>query len=199
MRIVSLLSSATAILFAIGTGDDVLAISHECDYPREATHLPRATRSLIDSSRPSLDIDEQVKRRLELGEALYELDRELIRSLKPDLIVTQAQCDVCAIKYQDVLDFVAAEPGLKSAKVLALNPRTLMQIFEDVLLVGQAAGRLEAAIAFKNRLLYRYERTLKTANAEWPRTTARPRVAILEWTEPLMGAGNWTPELVEAA
>src|SRR5947208_13081361 len=112
MRIVSLLSSATEILFGIGAGEDVVAISHECDYPPEATKLPRATRSLINSSRPSLDIDEQVKRRLESGEALYELDRKLIRLLEPKLIVTQAQCDVCAIKYQDVLDFVAAEPAL---------------------------------------------------------------------------------------
>ena len=90
MRIVSLLSSATEILFAIGASGDVMAVSHECDYPPEATKLPRATRSLIDSSQASGAIDEQVKRRLEAGEALYEIDRELIRQLAPDLIVTQA-------------------------------------------------------------------------------------------------------------
>src|SRR6478672_11477580 len=128
MRIVSLLSSATEILFGIGAGNDVVAISHECDYPPEATKLPRATRSLIDSSRPSSDIDEQVKRRLSSGDALYEIDRDLIRRLEPGLIVTQAQCDVCAVKYQDVLDFVAGEPALKMSKVVALNPRGLGDI-----------------------------------------------------------------------
>src|SRR6187455_968078 len=98
MRIVSLISSATEILFGIGAGYDVVAISHECDYPPEATHLPRATRSRIDSSLPSAEIDAQVKQLLEAGEALYEIDRDLIRDLKPDLIVTQAQCDVCAVR-----------------------------------------------------------------------------------------------------
>src|SRR4051794_28529656 len=97
----------TEILFAIGAGEAGAAISHECDYPPEALKLPRATRSLVDSSRPSQEIDEQVKRLMAAGEALYEIDRDLIRRLKPDLIVTQAQCDVCAVRYQDVVDFVA--------------------------------------------------------------------------------------------
>jgi iron complex transport system substrate-binding protein len=196
MRIVSLLSSATEILFCIGAGGDVVARSHECDYPPEAMHLPRATRSLIDSSRPSQEIDEQVKRRLENGEALYAMDRELICGLEPDLIVTQAQCDVCAVKYQDVLDFVATEPTLARSEVLALNPQRLMQVLEDVVRVGKAAGRAAAAGAFKSELLRRYERV---AHAVAQSGGTRPRVAILEWTEPLMGAGNWTPELVEAA
>jgi iron complex transport system substrate-binding protein len=199
VRIVSLLSSATEILFGIGAGGEVVAISHECDYPSEARHLPRATRSLIDSSRPSQEIDEQVKRRIENGEALYELDRDLIRGLKPDLIVTQAQCDVCAVRYQDVIDFVAAEPALAATKVLALNPRHLMQIFEDVLRVGDAAGRNDAAIRFKNQLMRRFEQVVKAGVPVWPPQTERPRVAVLEWTDPLMGAGNWTPELVQAA
>jgi len=199
MRIVSLLSSATEILFAIGAGEDVVAISHECDYPPQATKLPRATRSLVDSSRPSQEIDEQVKRLMEAGEPLYEIDRELIRRLGPDLIVTQAQCDVCAVRYQDVVDFVAAESALAATKIVALNPRYLMQIFEDVLYVGEAAGRLGAAVQFKNQLLRRYEQVIKTSARDWPQRGERPRVAVLEWTEPLMGAGNWTPELVGAA
>jgi iron complex transport system substrate-binding protein len=199
MRIVSLISSATEILFAIGAGPDVVAISHECDYPVEATHLPRATRSLIDSSRPSQEIDDQVKERLEAGDSLYEIDRDLIRELQPDLIVTQAQCDVCAVRYQDVVDFVAAERALAATNVAALNPRTLKQIFEDVVLVGQAAGRLDAAVRFKSQLLQRYEQVVKTSSKSELQLNGRPRVAVLEWTEPLMGAGNWTPELVEAA
>jgi iron complex transport system substrate-binding protein len=199
LRIVSLLSSATESLFAIGAGDEVLAVSHECDYPPPATKLPRATRARIDSSRPSNDIDQQVKQLLESGEPLYELDRNLIRDLKPDLIVTQAQCDVCAVRYQDVIDFVAAEKALAATKVVALNPQYLMHILEDVLRVGQAVGRGEAALQFKNQLLRRQELVLKTVSDPPQKPEDRPRVAILEWTEPLMGAGNWTPELVEAA
>jgi iron complex transport system substrate-binding protein len=194
-----LLSSATEILFAIGAAADVVAISHECDYPPAATHLPRATRSLIDSSRPSQEIDDQVKERLAAGDSLYEIDRDLIRELKPDLIVTQAQCDVCAVRYQDVVDFVAAERALAATKVVALNPRSLMQIFDDVLLVGEAAGRRDAAVRFKTQLLQRYDQVVKTSSQNESQPSERPRVAVLEWTEPLMGAGNWTPELVEAA
>jgi iron complex transport system substrate-binding protein len=199
LRIVSLLSSATEILFAIGVGPDVVAISHECDYPPAATHLPRATRSLVDSSRPSQEIDDQVKQRLAAGDLLYEIDRDLIRELKPDLIVTQAQCDVCAVRYQDVVDFVAAERALATTKIVSLNPRHLSQIFEDVLLVGQAAGRVDAAVRFKSQLLQRYDQVVKTSSKSELLRNGRPRVAVLEWTEPLMGAGNWTPELVEAA
>src|SRR5437868_8405296 len=196
MRIVSLLSSATEILFGIGAGEDVAAISHECDYPPKATKLPRSTRSLIDSSQPSSDIDDQVKRRLASGDALYEIDRDLIRNLKPDLIVTQAQCDVCAVKYQDVLDFVAAEPAMIKTKVLALNPRRLSDILDAVLRVGEATNRLAAARQYKEALWQRCARVKDTIRGAGP---LQPRVAILEWTEPLMGAGNWTPELVEAA
>jgi iron complex transport system substrate-binding protein len=199
MRIVSLLSSATEILFAIGAGNDVVAISHECDYPAAATRLPRATRSIVDSSRPSREIDDQVKRLMAAGEPLYEIDRELIRDLRSDLILTQAQCDVCAVRFQDVVDFVAAEPALAKTRVLALNPQYLMQILEDVLRIGEAAGRWEAAKTFKNQLLRRYERVLKTSVPHWPPQEDRPRVIVVEWTEPLMAAGNWTPELVAAA
>jgi iron complex transport system substrate-binding protein len=199
LRIVSLLSSATEILFAIGAGPDVVAISHECDYPPAVTHLPRATRSLIDSSRPSQEIDDQVKRLMEAGDSLYEIDRDLIRELKPDLIVTQAQCDVCAIRYQDVIDFVAAERTLAVTKVVALNPQRLMEILEDVLLVGQAADRLDAAVQFKIRLLQRLDQVVGINSQPGASRIELPRVAILEWTNPLMGAGNWTPELVDAA
>src|SRR5436190_22057627 len=100
MRIASLLSAATETLFALGLGEQVVAISHECDYPPEALPLPRVTRSLVDSSRSSGDIDQQVKQRLAAGDALYEIDRGLIRQLAPDLIITQAQCEVCAVRYQ---------------------------------------------------------------------------------------------------
>jgi iron complex transport system substrate-binding protein len=198
MRIVSLLSSATEILFALGLGDQVVAISHECDYPPEATKLPRATRSLVDSSQPSQAIDEQVKRLMAEGAALYDIDRELIRDLRPDLIVTQAQCDVCAVRYQDVVDFVAAERALATTQIVALNPLSLDHVFRDVLRVGRAAGvETEAIDAYFDSLLKRRLRVHLGTRAF--SDTERPRVVIIEWTEPLMTAGNWTPELVREA
>jgi iron complex transport system substrate-binding protein len=224
VRIVSLLSSATEILFAIGAGPAVLAISHECDYPPEATHLPRATRSLIDSSQPSAAIDAQVKQRLELGDALYEIDRDLIRDLKPDLIVTQAQCDVCAVRYQDVVDFVAAERVLRSTRILALNPQSLSDVIQDILSIGASAGALDSARRFADSLATRIDRvktptrsssegppshppTLKPSNLPNPTPTrsvsegpaSRPRVVCIERVDPLMTAGNWTPELIYLA
>ena len=199
MRIVSLLSSATEILFAIGVGDQVVAVSHECDYPPAATKLPRATRSRIDSSRPSQEIDAQVKRLTESGGALYDIDRPLISALAPDLIVTQAQCDVCAVRYQDVMDFVATDSALARTKVLALNPQYLMNIYEDVLRVGQAVECWNAAVQFKNQLMRRHTQVLKAIGADWENRADRPRVVVIEWTDPLMTAGNWTPELVRTA
>jgi iron complex transport system substrate-binding protein len=199
VRIVSLLSSATEMLFALGLGEQVVAISHECDYPPEATRLPRATRSRIDSSRPSHEIDAQVKRLLEAGEPLYEIDRELIRKLAPDLIVTQAQCDVCAVRYQDVIDFVAAEPALAETNVLALNPQSLTDILGDVERVGAAAGAAEVAREYVQWLRTRIDKTSAGDGSRSVPATVRPRVVCLEWLGPLMTAGNWTPEVIELA
>jgi iron complex transport system substrate-binding protein len=220
VRIVSLLSSATEILFAIGIGEQVVAISHECDYPAAATSLPRATRSRIDSSRPSSAIDMQVKQLLEAGEPLYEIDRGLIRELAPDLIVTQAQCDVCAVRYQDVVDFVAGERALAWTKVLALNPQSLADVLVDLERVGAAAGAAAAAREYVRTL----DRRIRRIDAKWhgtskgqgvdcesrlcdveqssPQSTLDPvraSVVCLEWLGPLMAAGNWTPELIELA
>lgn len=202
MRIVSLLSSATEILFALGLGDEVVAISHECDYPAAAMKLPRATRSLVDSSQSSERIDQQVKALCQAGAALYEIDHELIRGLAPDLIVTQAQCDVCAVRYQDVIDFVTAEPTLRRTRVVALNPSSLQDILQDILRVGEAARALEAAQRYVCKLQMRVERVGKVAGtlpAPPCGDTLRPSVVCIEWIEPLMTAGNWTPELIELA
>src|SRR5262245_45876054 len=181
------------MLFALGLGEQVLAISHECDYPPAALHLPRATRALIDSSRSSGEIDAQVRSLTAVGAALYEIDRELLCRLAPDLVVTQAQCDVCAVRYQDVLDLVAAEPALAAARVLALNPSSLAEILADIQRVGDATGASAAARQYVAGLQQRINR------AGAPPLTPRPRVVCLEWLDPLMTAGNWTPELIERA
>jgi iron complex transport system substrate-binding protein len=197
MRIVSLLSSATEILFALGLGDQVLAVSHECDYPPAAVKLPRATRSRIDSSLPSGEIDAAVLSQVGSGSALYEIDGALIRELAPDLIVTQAQCDVCAVRYADVVNLVQSDRTLAGTQVLALNPCSLAEILSDIQRVGAAAGASAAANAFVKSLIARIER-IKAATAALS-ASERPRVVCLEWLDPLMAAGNWTPELIALA
>ena len=197
MRIVSLLSSATEMLFALGLGEQVLAVSHECDWPPPATRLPRATRSRIDSAQSSAAIDEQVKHLLARGEALYEIDEPLLRQLAPDLIVTQAQCDVCAIRLADVLRLQSDAPELEHARVLTLNPNSLADVLQDIESIGTATQR-EAAAAeliagYRQRIAAIAERTARLTAAQ------RPRVLCIEWIEPFMPAGNWTPELIAMA
>ena len=195
MRIISLLSSSTEILFGLGLGSQVVAISHECDFPPQAQHFPRATRSRIDSSRSSGQIDVQVRSLLGAGGALYEIDRELICRLAPDLIVTQSQCDVCAVRHQDVLDLVAAEPRLHGTRVLALNPMSLDDILSDIRRVADAAGASAAGERYLASLQRRIDRVIQGAKAR----DSGPRVVCLEWLEPLMTAGNWTPDLIALA
>ena len=197
MRIVSLLSSGTEILFALGLGELVLAVSHECDFPPAARELPRATRSWIDSSLPSGQIDDQVKLRLAAGQPLYDLDAELICRLAPDLVVTQAQCDVCAVRHADVVDLVRARPELRSAGVVALNPQSLDDVLADIGRIGRAAEAASAAEALIESLRRRID-CIASRTAKLPEA-ARPRVVCIEWVEPLMAAGNWTPGLIDLA
>jgi iron complex transport system substrate-binding protein len=139
-RIASLLASGTEILYALGLGDRVVAVSHECDCPVEATTKPRVTHTLVDAAASSREIDEQVRTMAAGKTALYDIDREQLAALRPDLIVTQAQCDVCAVRYEDVVCAVETLPELRGAQVVALNPRTFEEIFQDIRNVAEAAG-----------------------------------------------------------
>lgn len=198
LRIVSLLSSATEMLYSLGLGENVVAVSHECDWPPEIQGKPRATKSRIDSSRPSGEIDEQVRGKLAAGEALYEIDAELIASLRPDLIVTQAQCDVCAVRLDDVKAVIATRPELQSTRLVSLQPDRLDDIFSDILRLGAATNRSAAA----DRLVAALQARVKNVAERSTRELAphnRRRVVVIEWIEPLMLAGNWTPELVALA
>jgi iron complex transport system substrate-binding protein len=197
MRIVSLISSATEILFALGLGDQVVAVSHECDYPAPAARLPRTTRSGIDSSLPSSQIDDQVKAHLAAGNPLYAVDAELLCRLAPDLIVTQAQCDVCAVRYTDVVALAESRRELRGTKILALNPQTLDDVLADVQRVGNATQTADGANSLVNGLRRRINRVADhTAQLH---ADKRLRVVCIEWVLPLMAAGNWTPELIELA
>jgi iron complex transport system substrate-binding protein len=197
MRIVSLISAGTEMLFALGLGEQVVAVSHECDWPPECRGLPRASRSNVDSTAASGEIDRQVRSLLTAGELLYEIDRELLASLQPDLIVTQAQCDVCAVPYSDVLQAVERAPQLRDAQVIALNRCSLSDVLNDLLRIGRMTGVTDHAEEVVAGLRGRIDR-VRSATSAIPKVD-RPRTAIIEWTDPLMLAGNWVPEMVELA
>ena len=196
-RIVSLLSSATEILVAIGLMDRLVAVSHECDFPPAVTHLPRVTRSRIDSALASLDIDNRVRELSESSQPLYAIDAKQIAALRPDLIVTQSQCDVCAVSYDQVLEMVAVEPRLKGTQVLALNPIRLADVLADIARIGQATAAETEAREFIDALKHRIAAVVETTKP-LP-VTARPRTICIEWIKPIMLAANWTPEIIELA
>jgi iron complex transport system substrate-binding protein len=194
MRIVSLLPSATEILFALGCGERIVAVSHECDDPAVAGSLPRATTSRIDSRLPSGQIDELVKSLFTAGEPLYEIDGALIARLAPDLIVSQSQCDVCAVRYADVVDLVARHAELVATKVVALNPHSIADLLADIQRLGDAAGAESGAPLLVESLTARIA-VVQAATAQLePRK--RLRTLCLEWLDPPMAAGHWTPELI---
>lgn len=197
MRIASLLSSATEMVCGLGLESSLVAISHECDYPPSILDRPRVTRSLIDSALPSQAIDEAVRQRLRQGLPLYEIDEAALAELQPDLLLTQSQCDVCAIRLEDVHKFIASQPGLKNTKVIALAPQSLSEVLADIQTIGDAGGRTVEVGDYIAKLRERIERVqgrwASQANGQ------RPKVVCIEWTEPLMVAGNWTPELIRLA
>ncbi|MCE9548382.1 MAG: cobalamin-binding protein [Planctomycetia bacterium] len=197
LRIASLLSAATEILYALGLGDQVVGVSHECDYPPGVERKPRLTFSHIDSAAESGQIDEQVRQRVARGEPLYGVDEAALAQLRPDLIVTQAQCDVCAVRYEDVLATVRRIDPTGTINVVSLNPASLADVVADVARIGYAAGAGDAARQLVGRLDARINAVRQATTPLAPHE--RPRVVLIEWTEPLMVAGNWTPELAEIA
>jgi iron complex transport system substrate-binding protein len=196
-RIVSLISSATEILHLLGLGERVVGVSHECDFPPEVRAKPRLTRSLVESAATSREIDDQVHALSASQSALYTIDAEELAALAPDLIITQAQCDVCAVRYEDVVATVNSTPSLKHTQILALNPHSLADVFHDIKRIGQATAAEPAAQRALAALEARVQ-AVRTATATLSRKQI-PRTACLEWIEPPMLAANWTPELVVMA
>jgi iron complex transport system substrate-binding protein len=197
MRIVSLISAATEMLHVLGLWDQVVCVSHECDWPAECHQLPRVTRSRVNSTASSGAIDAEVKQLMSAGESLYEIAVEKMTNLRPDLIVTQSQCDVCAVKYDDVICAVRQTPQLAGSQVIPLNPRSLGEVFDDMQRIGAAAGIADRA----NDVVAKLQRRVAGIRSITAGIGAanRPRVAIIEWLEPVMLGGNWVPELVEIA
>ncbi|HEY1371973.1 MAG TPA: cobalamin-binding protein [Candidatus Binatia bacterium] len=193
MRICSLLPSATEIAFALGLGDDVVAVTHECDYPPEARKRRVVVKSAIDSTGESAAIDRTVRERVQAGRGLYALDLDGFRAARPDFIITQDLCEVCALDLNEVAR--AADTLPHRPKIVSLAPTTLGDVLDDIARVGAAAGKESAAAALVADLRARIERVRELTS----RSDTRPRVACVEWTDPIYPAGHWVPEMVEIA
>lgn len=192
MRIASLVPSATEMLFALGLGESVVAVTHECDYPREARSLPHLTRTVLPPGLDARQIDTAVKATVAEGRALYELDEERLASLAPDLIVTQAVCDVCAVSYEDVLEVAARLPSRPG--VLQQDPSTLGEMLEDVIRLGEATAMEEEAHDLRGELEGRLASVRAAVSG-----ASRPRVIALEWLDPPYVGGHWLPEMISIA
>jgi iron complex transport system substrate-binding protein len=189
MRIVSLLASGTEIVCALGAGEMLVGRSHECDNPDWVRRLPPCSEPAFDVCVSSGEIDEEVRRRLRSGEPLYHVHGELIRELRPDLLITQSHCEVCAVTPGDVQR--SCEPA---ARQLALSATSLEDIFHSILRISRELG-----LEQRGEALIRRERQRLDAVREKAAGFRRPTVIMLEWTDPVFAMGNWGPELVEIA
>jgi iron complex transport system substrate-binding protein len=192
MRIVSLVPSATEMLFALGLGDDLIAATHECDYPPAALDLPRVTRDILPRGLTAAEIDAAVKERTLRGESIYELDTEQLHELQPDLIVTQSLCAVCGISYDEVRE--VAEEIDSQPLVISLDPHTIGEVLGDARTLAQATDTKDEAVDLIRECSARIDRVRLAV-----RDAVRPRVVALEWLDPPYAAGHWIPQLIEYA
>lgn len=193
MRIVSLLPAATEMVCAVGLQDQLVGVTHECDYPAFVRDLPKVTRTLIPAEASSGDIDRLVRERLETQRALYTLDFAMLQELQPDLIVTQALCDVCAVAEDEVRAVACTLPG--APRVINLAPQSLADVFVAVRQLAAAAGAEHQGQTVVRELAARVDAVVtRTAGLR-----ERPRVALLEWLDPPFSCGHWSPELVRWA
>ena len=192
MRIVSLVPHATELLFALGLGPEVIAVTHECDHPPRALELERVTRDVLPAGLSAAEIDAAVRERTLRGESIYELDEDALRELEPDLIVTQALCPVCAVSHTEVLELAQSIPSWP--RVLSLDPKTLDETLGDVRTVAQATHRRDRGASLVARTTERIDRVKLAV-----RGLARPRTVALEWLDPVYVAGHWTPQLIDLA
>jgi iron complex transport system substrate-binding protein len=193
MRIVSLLPSATEIVCRLGLGENLVGVTHECDHPAFVVGLPKVTCTLIPHDATSRAIDELVRERLKTDRALYTLDLPTLERLAPDLIVTQALCDVCAVAEAEVRAAACSLPG--RPRVVNLEPMSLDDVLDTLPLVARAAGVPARAGAVVSELRGRID----TVTVRSEQVAERPRVVVLEWLDPPFSCGHWTPELVRRA
>lgn len=193
-RIISLLPAATEIICALGLSDNLVGRSHECDYPESVKALPICSDAKFLPGANSAQIDQQVKEILTEALSIYKIDKELIQSLKPDVIITQTQCEVCAVSLKDVEEALS---NLVSAetKIISLEPNTLADIFREIKEISVILDVEEAG----NILIEDLEERIDLIKHKLKFFPAKPKVALIEWLSPIMVAGNWIPELVEIA
>jgi iron complex transport system substrate-binding protein len=192
MRIASLVPSSTEMLFALGLGEQTVGVTHECDYPEAAASLPHLTATVLPEGLSAGEIDAAVKRIVGEGKALYSLDEERLAELAPDLIVTQAVCDVCAVSYEDVVEVAARLPG--PPRVVQQDPSSLAEVLADVTRLGEASGIEARAAAVRGALEERLAMVREAVAGE-----GTPRVIALEWLDPPFVGGHWIPEMIELA
>jgi iron complex transport system substrate-binding protein len=200
-RIVSLLPAATEVVWALGCEEGLVGRSHECDFPPTALSRPVCSRSRIDVSGGSLEIDSNVKQALSDGLSLFEVDVNLLRTLQPTLILTQAQCEVCAVSLANVEEALA-ELVMSRPRVVSLTPHCLKDVWADVRRVAAVLDRPEQAESLIRKWSSRLDliqMQTDDSSTSVKQKLVRPSVACVEWIDPLMTAGNWVPELVEIA
>ncbi len=193
MRIVSLLPSLTEICCALGLDDELIAVTHECDYPPPVRVKPKITRSVLPPGLSHAEIDRAVRELVRSGRPLYQLDTERLAQLRPHLILTQALCPVCAVSYEDVVQITSAFP--QRPEVLSVEPHTLLDVLDSIRLIGEHTGRRASAAAVVASLRHRIEHVRQRLEVE----REAPGVVCLEWLDPPMVAGHWVPEMVELA
>lgn len=194
MRIISLIASATEIVCALGFENQLVARSHECDYPESVKRLPICTSPKFNIEGLSYEIDQRVKAILQEGLSVYRVDAELLERLQPSHIITQSQCEVCAVSLKDVEEAVCNFTS-SSPSIVSLEPNELNDIWIDIRRVAKALNAIERGEALISKLqqrIFEIEAKAKTAQT-------RPTVAFIEWIDPLMAGGNWMPELIEKA
>lgn len=194
-RVVSLLPSATEIVCALGAGDALVGISHECDFPESIRDRPVLTRSRVDPQGSSRDIDAAVRAVVRGALSIYAVDEERLGALAPDVIITQDLCEVCAVSLDDVRAAVARLAHREHIRIVSLRPTRLGDVLDDVGRVAAAIGRPARGAALRQELADR----VRTLTARAARASSRPRVVSLEWLDPLMLGGTWMPELIELA
>jgi iron complex transport system substrate-binding protein len=193
-RVVSLIASATEIVCALGARDLLVGRSHECDFPPDVTRLPSLTDPKFPLTGTSYDIDARVKAILQEGLSVYRVDAEKLQALRPDIIVTQDHCEVCAVSLKDVEAALCAWRG-RPVEVVSLKPDALADIWEDIAKVARALGCERQG----QRLVEQLKARMASIADQSSETKTRPRAAMIEWIDPLMAGGNWMPQLVQMA
>ena len=192
-RVLSLLSSTTEIVYALKCGELLAGRSHECDYPESVLNLPVCTTPKFNVDGSSKEVDDEVKFILQNALSLYNIDEKLLKELKPDIILTQSQCEVCAVSGKDVRAVVKNITGI-SPSIISVEPNCLEDIYEDIITISEELEVKQKGLHLVNSLKIRMEKIKTVVNSEVAAT-----VAAIEWINPLMAAGNWVPELISMA